>query len=290
DSVDVRTHPELFQLDKNLEPEMVAGVPPDYFSEKGQLWGNPLYNYENMKKDDYEWFIKRIEHNFKLYDKLRIDHFRGFYKYWAVNKSATTAKEGHWLDGPKMEIWNILKQKMNNPDIIAEDLGIIDEQVHEYVKKNNFGCMRVMQFAFDHDPFNIHLPHNYYKDCVGYTATHDNNTTLGWLLSVDENTRNYALNYVNCRNISGWAAGGGDCPSTKAFIRCLISSSCNLVIIPMQDLCGYGGDTRMNTPGIAEGNWQYRTNYTAMENVDRNYMLMLNNLYARNCPLTNRLC
>ncbi|MFA6765586.1 MAG: 4-alpha-glucanotransferase, partial [Clostridia bacterium] len=290
DSVDVWAHPELFQLNKNLDPEMVAGVPPDYFAQDGQLWGNPLYNFEYMRKDGYDWFIKRIEHNLKLYNKLRIDHFRGFYKYWAVDADKKDAREGRWLDGPKMEIWNTLKQRVKNPDIVAEDLGIIDEEVHRYVKETGFDCTRVMQFAFDNDPNNIHLPHNYPKDSVGYTATHDNDTTLGWLLSIDEQTRNHALNYVNCKNISGWAAGGGDCPSTTAFIRCLLSSSCELAIVPMQDLCGYGSDTRMNTPGKPVGNWEYRTNYTAMEIVNRNHMLMLNNLYARNCPIINPMC
>lgn len=284
DSVDVWSHPELFQLDSDLKPSMVAGVPPDYFSEEGQLWGNPLFDYNKMKDDGYNWLIERILHNLKLYDMLRIDHFRGFYKYWAVPSDSDTAKVGQWKDGPKMDIWNELKKRVNNAKIIAEDLGIIDDEVHKYLEETGFYGMRVMQFGFDGDSRNIHLPHNYNKTCVGYTSTHDNDTTLGWLFNLNNSTRDYALNYVNCDTLSGWAGSGGDCNATKCFIRTLLSSSCNLAIIPMQDLCGYGGDTRMNTPGVPLGNWEYRTNYTAMDNVDTGYMRMLNNLYGRVNP------
>lgn len=282
DSVDVWAHPEIFQLDKDLIPKKVAGVPPDYFSAEGQLWGNPLFDYTQMKKDNYNWFMQRIIHNLNLYDMLRIDHFRGFYKYWAVPIDSPTAKTGEWLNGPKLGIWKQLNKQIDNPKIIAEDLGIIDAEVHKYLKQTGFSGMRVMQFAFDSDTKNIHLPHNYDKNCVGYTSTHDNDTTLGWLLNLDNATREHALNYVNCDSAKGWAGSGGDCLATKSFIRSLLSSSCNIAIVPMQDLCGYGGDTRMNTPGMPLGNWEYRTNYSAMDSVDTGYMRMLNNLYGRN--------
>lgn len=285
DSIDVWAHSHLFQLGEDLKPSLVAGVPPDYFNSEGQLWGNPLYNYKNMQKDNYEWLIKRITHNLELYDMLRIDHFRGFYKYWAIPADSNTAKNGTWLDGPKMDLWHHLKKHISNPKIIAEDLGIMDEETYNYVKEAGFYGMRVMQFAFDGDCSNIHLPHNYNKECVGYTSTHDNDTTLGWLLNLDNDaTREYALNYVNCGISAGWASGGGSCMATKSFIRTLLASPSELAIIPMQDLCGYGSNTRMNTPGVAEGNWKYRTNYTAMDNVDSSYMRMLNNIYGRTNP------
>ncbi|HHT82967.1 MAG: 4-alpha-glucanotransferase [Christensenellales bacterium] len=282
DSADVWAHPEIFQLNDNLEPLKVSGVPPDYFCAEGQRWGNPLYDYQKMKENNYEWLIKRILHNLNLYDMLRIDHFRGFYKYWAIPAASPGAKQGEWLDGPQYAIWEELQKHVVNPNIIAEDLGIIDDDVKKYLQKTGFYGMRVMQFAFDGDPCNIHLPHNYNKKCVGYTGTHDNDTTLGWLLNLPEQTRNYALEYVHCNYESGWAGGGGDCQATKCFIKTLLSSACDLAIIPMQDLSGYGGDTRMNTPGKATGNWEYRTNYSAMESVDISYMRKLNNLYGRN--------
>lgn len=289
DSVDVWAHPEIFQLDEELRPKMVAGVPPDYFASEGQLWGNPLYNYDKMKESGYDWLINRIIHNLELYDMLRIDHFRGLYKYWAVPILSSSAKEGKWLDGPEMDLWRALKERCGKMNIVAEDLGCIDDDIHMYLKKTGFPGMRVMQFGFNGDSANLHLPHNYPKNCVGYTGTHDNDTTLGWLFSLPENVRDHALDYMNCEKSGGWAGGNGICPATKAFIRALFASSCDLAIVPMQDLCGYGSDTRMNIPGAAEGNWRYRTNYTAMESVDRGAIAHFNELYGRSNPL-QELC
>ncbi len=289
DSVDVWAHPEIFQLDEELRPKMVAGVPPDYFAKEGQLWGNPLYDYEKMKDNDYDWLVNRIIHNLKLYDMLRIDHFRGLYKYWAVPIDSQSAKEGKWLDGPELDLWRALKARCNNMNIVAEDLGCIDEDVHKYLEKTGFPGMRVMQFGFDGDTANLHLPHNYAKNCVGYTSTHDNDTTLGWLFSLPDNIRDHALDYVNCEKGGGWAGGSGICPAARAFIRALFASSCDLAIVPMQDLCGYGSDTRMNIPGVAEGNWRFRTNYSAMESVDRGSIAHYLELYGRNRPL-KELC
>lgn len=284
DSADVWANKELFQLDGDLKMKKVAGVPPDYFAEDGQLWGNPLYDYKRMEKDDFDWFVRRILHNLKLYDMLRIDHFRGLYKYWAVPADSLTAKTGEWLDGPKMKLWRALERKIPSPNIVAEDLGIIDDEVREYLKETGFCGMRVMQFGFDGDSENLHLPHCYEKNTVAYTATHDNDTTLGWLLSLDEYTRSNALEYVDCDTAMGWASGGGQCRATKAFIRTVLASVSKLAVIPMQDLCGYGSDTRMNTPGVAEGNWRYRTNYTAIDGVDGEYLRRTNDTYGRNNP------
>lgn len=281
DSVDVWANPKLFQLDADRKPVKVSGVPPDYFAKDGQLWNNPLYDYDYMKKDGYSWWIARIKHNLKLYDLLRIDHFRGFFKYWAVPAGSETAKNGEWVDGPVNDIWDELRKAIPNPPIVAEDLGIIDEDIRKYVDDNGFYGMRVLQFGFDGDPKNHHLPHNYTAKSVAYTSTHDNDTTLGWMLSLDDRTRNRVFDYINCDGSFGWASGGGSCRATKAFIRTVIGSPADLAIISMQDLCGYGSDTRMNVPGKAEGNWLYRTNYSAVDNVDVNYMRKLNEVYGR---------
>ena len=175
----------------------------------------------------------------KLYDMLRIDHFRGLYEYWAVPADAETAKEGKWCKGPQKALFENLKKVAPDIEIIAEDLGIIDENVEKFLAETGFYGMRVMQFGFDGDKKNKHLPHNYDKNCVAYTATHDNDTTLGWLLSLDENTLESALNYVACDSGYGWADGAGKCRATRAFIRAVMASKANISIVPMQDLCGY---------------------------------------------------
>lgn len=281
DSVDVWAHTELFQLDKNLRPKKVAGVPPDYFAEEGQLWGNPLYDYKKMAHDGYHWWVERLKHSLKLYDILRIDHFRGLYEYWAVDAEAENAKNGEWQKGPKTAIFDELKKVMPDHCIVAEDLGLVDEKVAEFVRECGYYGMRVMQFGFDGNPENTHLPHNFVQECVAYTGTHDNDTTLGWLLSLDRQTREAALEYVGIDADYGWANGGGKCIATKAFIRSVISSCARLAIIPMQDLCGYGSDTRMNVPGVAEGCWRYRTNYTAVNNIDRDFIRGIIRIYGR---------
>lgn len=281
DSVDVWAHKELFLLDGELKPASVAGVPPDYFAKEGQLWGNPLYDYKTMAKDNYRWWVERLRHSLKLYDILRIDHFRGLYEYWAVDASETTAKNGKWHTGPKTAIFEELKKVLPEHCIVAEDLGLVDEKVAEFLKKCGYYGMRVMQFGFDGDVNNKHLPHNFIQECVAYTGTHDNDTTLGWLLSMDSNTRQSALEYVDCEANYGWASGGGQCRATKAFIRSVIASCARLAIIPMQDLCGYGSDTRMNVPGVAEGCWRYRTNYTAINGIDRDFIRDIIRIYGR---------
>lgn len=281
DSVDVWANTELFQLDKELKLTKVAGVPPDYFAKEGQLWGHPLYDYKVMAKDNYKWWIDRISHAFKLYDIVRIDHFRGLYKYWAVDANATNAVLGQWENGPQLKLFRALNKVMPQPNIIAEDLGLIDEEVEEFLEKCGFMGMRVFQFGFDGDADNKHLPHNYKIDCVAYTGTHDNDTSLGWLLSLDEKTRKSVFNYASCDDGQGWACGAGFCRATKALVRMIIASTAKIAIIPMQDLCGYGSDTRMNIPGKASGCWTYRTNYTAMNCIDREFLLNINKTYGR---------
>ncbi|MBR1747661.1 MAG: 4-alpha-glucanotransferase [Clostridia bacterium] len=281
DSADVWAHRKQFLLDADGRPTLVAGVPPDYFAEDGQLWGNPLYDYAAMKKDGYKWWVERLTHALDLYDIVRIDHFRGLCQYWGVPADAKTAKEGKWYDGPKTEIFDALKKVRPEHLIVAEDLGIIDDKVEKLLSDTGYPGMRVMQFGFDGDCRNKHLPHEYEHACVAYTGTHDNDTTLGWLLSLDENTRKAALDYVNCDGGYGWASGGGYCRATKAFVRSLMASCATLAVVPMQDLCGYGSDTRMNTPGVAEGCWRYRTNYGAIDNVDREFVREMIRIYGR---------
>ena len=281
DSVDVWANPDVFKLDKNYKPTEVAGVPPDYFAEDGQLWGNPLYNYEKMAKNNYKWWTDRMAHAYKLYDIVRIDHFRGLYEYWAVPADAETAKEGHWEKGPQLALFEAIKKAVPDVEIIAEDLGLIDDNVRKFLEETGYPGMRVLQFGFDGDKKNKHLPHNYVNHCVASTATHDNDTTLGWLLSLDPSTLSDALNYVNCDGNYGWANGAGNCRATKACIRALMASVADTVIIPMQDLCGYGSDTRMNTPGQAFGCWTYRTNYQALSDIDHGFIRNLIYIYGR---------
>lgn len=280
DSADVWGHQEMFDLDADGQPRGVAGVPPDYFSEDGQLWGNPLYNNEYMKKTGYSWWLERFERMFELYDALRIDHFRAFDRYWRVEAGSKTAKEGKWCKGIGKELFDIVNEKFKDAKIIAEDLGIIDDGVRELLKYTGFPGMRVMQFAFS-DGDSIHLPHNYDVNTIGYTATHDNNTTYGWLYELDKNIKDYTMRYVGLRE-EDWSDGGYKSKSVHAIIRKLIESSAVLAIVPFQDLCGFGGDTRMNIPGVANDNWRYRTTKECIDNVDTDYFLYINNLYGRN--------
>ena len=280
DSADVWAHPEDFDLDENLLPKAIAGVPPDAFSKTGQVWGNCLYDFKNMKKDGFKWWRNRISHCLKLYDALRLDHFRAFYNYYSIPaKDFDTAANGHWELGPADSLLDLVYS--DNPDalFIAEDLGLIDADCREYIDSLGIPTMRIFQFGFDGTP-SVHLPYRYDVNTVAYTGTHDNNTTLGWLYELNEGARNYVLKYCGFKG-AGWGAGGPDCGSTKAIIKTLMMSSSTLMILPYQDMLGYGGDTRMNIPGIAEGNWTYRLPYHLMTTVDRNYFLDLNSTYGR---------
>ncbi len=273
DSCDVWSNKEQYLLDDNHRPTVVAGVPPDYFSKDGQLWGNPLYNWNAMKKDSYKWWCDRICHMSKLFDAMRIDHFRAIESFWAVPSSADTAREGTWLKGPGMDFVNAIKKAAGTSQIIAEDLGNITPDVHRLVEDSGFPGMRVFQFGFLSAGDSWHKPHNYPANCVAYTGTHDNNTLLGYLWELDDNLRKSMLNY--CGHNGPWEAG---CDS---IIRTLYQSHANLVILPIQDLLGFGCDTRMNTPGKAEGNWTYRITRQQLNSIDRQKFKDLNNMYAR---------
>lgn len=280
DSVEVWSNPREYYLDNDMQMKKIAGVPPDAFSESGQLWNNPIYDYDIMKKNNYKTIKDRIRFALNLYDILRIDHYCGYYKYWASPQGSDSSINGEWHKAPGNEIL----AEFSNENIIVEDLGASSEDIKGLLDKTDFPGMRVMQFGFMDDE-SIHLPHYYPVNCVAYTSTHDNDPTLGWLYKLDESKRTYVLKYcgIDTNNI-GWGAGGGDCPSTKAFIRTLLSTTAKLAIVAFQDLCGYGSDTRMNIPGKPTGNWKYRATFGALSSINSFYMHEMNSLYARLNP------
>lgn len=284
ESADVWVHPQLFEIDAEGHPISVAGVPPDYFCEDGQLWGNPLYHWPNMEKTGYAWWIQRLKHTLTLFDAVRIDHFRAFSAYWAVPGDAPTAREGKWLPGPGMKLFDAFTDAIDfsTPRIIAEDLGVMDEGVISLLADSGLPGMGVLQFGFIEDGDNQHLPHNYSKKTVAYTGTHDNNTLLGWLWELLPCQRENALAYVGYTGQGDdWQVGGPKSPSCRAFIRALWQSGASIAIVPIQDLCGFGGDTKMNKPGQADGNWAFRVAPEALKSIDVSFIKALNQLYKR---------
>jgi len=273
DSCDVWSNKEQYCLDEDGKPIWIAGVPPDYFCADGQLWGNPIYNWDVMKKDGYKWWSDRIRHMSKMFDSVRIDHFRGIESYWAVPGDAETAKEGCWKKGPGMELINAIKEAAGDSLIIAEDLGDITPEVYQLVADSGFPGMRVFQFGFLSDGDSSHKPHHYPQNCVAYTGTHDNNTLLGYLWELDDNSRQKMLEY--CGHTEHWESG---CSSV---IRTIFASHAGLVIMPIQDLLGYGSDTRLNIPGKADGNWQFRITKEQLDGIDKNRFRRLNEIYSR---------
>ncbi len=278
DSVDVWANPQYFDLDENYKPKKVAGVPPDYFCAEGQLWGNPLYNYDEMRKDNFRWFCNRIERMFKLYDKLRIDHFRAFDRYWAVEYGAKNAIEGEWCKGIGRELFAIVRHKFPKADIIAEDLGVIDDGVIDLHERTGFPGMRVLQFAFDSE-VSPHMPHNYERNCIAYTGTHDNTTIYGWLASLGADARAKLYDYIGEHSD---LEGGENSRLVWACIRTMLLSVADIVIIPFQDLAGWGEDTRMNIPGKATGNWRPRVTYDAIDRIRTDRLRRFNYLSNRN--------
>ena len=269
-SYDVWSSPEQFLLEKDGKPSQVAGVPPDYFSEEGQKWGNPLYNWEIMGKDGFSWWKTRLSYMLSLFDGIRIDHFRAISAYWSVPAEAETAKSGKWNKGPGEKLVDALRSVSGEKLILAEDLGIIDDDTRALLKYSGFPGMAVFQFGFDGNPLSPHLPHNYRENLVAYTGTHDNNTLLGFFLELDENTRADVLDYL-----------GDPKDGCTAAIRALLMSRAGTVIFPVQDLLGYGADTRVNVPGKAEGNWRYRITKDQIDSLNRKRLKHLNTIYAR---------
>ena len=274
DSCDVWANRSQFQLDENGSPTAVAGCPPDYFSEDGQLWGNPLYNWEEMKKDGYSWWRRRIKFMLTLFDGVRIDHFRGLESFWSIPAKAKSAKEGAWVKGPAEELIDAIRQEADGKLIIAEDLGDITPEVNALLDYSGFPGMRVFQFGFMGDKNSPHQPHNYIKNCVAYTGTHDNNTLLGYIWELDGDTRKQVMRYCNCEGAE-WSMG------CEMIIKTMMASHAGTVIFPIQDILVYGADTRMNTPGTSGKNWQYRITGEQLFSIDRARLHSLIELYAR---------
>ncbi len=284
DSVDVWSNLEMFKIDeKTLKPEKVAGVPPDYFSEDGQLWGNPLYDWEKMESDGYQWWLNRLENSLKTYDVVRIDHFRAFASYWEIPADSETAKNGSWAQGPRMKFFDKVFEKFPDAPIIAEDLGIFGEDVVKLLEDTGFPGMKVVQFGFDPDGDSSHLPHNADRNSVNYVGTHDNNTILGWLWEADERQRSFALDYVGFED-ANWGDGGYYSKSCRKVIEAVWKSSSNTVIIAFQDMCGFGSDARMNIPSVPEKNWRFRTTNETINSMDASYFKKINSVYRRTYP------
>jgi 4-alpha-glucanotransferase len=259
DSADVWRNPEQFKLDRNGSPTVVAGVPPDYFSATGQLWGNPLYNWDRMVSDDFKWWIKRMEATLHVVDIVRVDHFRGFAACWEIPGGDKTAERGRWVKAPGQQLFNAIKHALGDLPIIAEDLGVITPDVVALRDSFGFPGMRILQFAFGGDTKNIDLPHNYERNVVAYTGTHDNDTTIGWFRSVAgagstrdakqiEQEREFCLAYLD--------SDGKEIQWD--FIRAVLASVSNTAIVPLQDVLGLGTEARMNLPNSTEGNWAWR--------------------------------
>ena len=252
DSADVWVHPELFNLDEQKKPITVAGVPPDYFSETGQLWGNPVYRWDVLKAQDYNWWIQRFAHNIELYDFVRVDHFRGFVGYWEIPASEENAVNGQWIEAPAWDFFNRITSEFPKLPIIAEDLGVITPDVTEVIHHFGFPGMKILLFAFGDDlSTNPYAPHNLNKNCLIYTGTHDNNTARGWF----ENETTPEVKQRICRYIGKEVSGAN---IGRELIRLAMMSVADTAIFPIQDLLGLGEDSRMNKPATHEGNWEWR--------------------------------
>lgn len=271
DSADVWANPHLFHLDEKGQPTVVAGVPPDYFSKTGQLWGNPLYNWEELASRGYAWWVERFRSSFALYDIVRVDHFRGFEAYWEVPAKEKTAINGRWVKGPGGALFAALKGAFGTLPIIAEDLGVITPEVETLRDSFGFPGMKILQFAFDSGPDNPYLPHNYVHNCVVYTGTHDNDTTAGWFHSLDAKQRKNVLNYTGSsgRDVS-WE-----------IIRIALASVADTAILPLQDVMALDGSARMNLPGTALGNWSWRFEAGALRKEIAKRLSELTKLYGR---------
>lgn len=274
DSADIWANPDLFQLDAKGVPVAVAGCPPDSFSATGQLWGNPLYDWPAHKAEHYRWWIRRIAHCFKLYDIVRIDHFRGFDEYYSIPYGERTARHGSWCRGPGIELFEVLKEALGPLKIIAEDLGFLTESVERLLADSGYPGMKVLQFAFDSREDSDYLPHNYPRECVVYTGTHDNDTLKGWYETIKEEDRNMACLYMNrCPD----DPGGMNWP-----LICLaMGSVADTCIIPVQDFLETGPEGRINTPSTLGGNWEWRMKRDAFDEALIQKIRVLTEVYGR---------
>ena len=274
DSADTWANPELFQLNKECLPKAVAGCPPDSFCETGQLWGNPLYDWEYHKFTDYKWWIQRIESSFDLYDIVRIDHFRGFDEYYSIPYGDKTAINGTWEKGPGMELFKYVKDALGEVDIIAEDLGFLTDSVKKLLDDRGYPGMKILQFAFDSREDSDYLPHNYNRNCVVYTGTHDNNTIYGWYKEINKEDKRMSINYMNNKytrdNAIHWD-----------FICLAMRSVADTCIIPVQDYLGLGKEARINVPSTLGTNWTWRMSKKGFSKKMVKKIKMLTKLYGR---------
>lgn len=271
DSADTWSNPDLFFLDDMGKPTVVAGVPPDYFSPTGQLWGNPLYKWEIHKNTGYQWWISRIQSSLKLVDIVRLDHFRGFSGYWEVPANLPTAEIGKWIPGPGADFFEKVAGSLGHLPLIAEDLGVITPDVVAIREQFNLPGMKIFQFAFSSDPDDPFLPHNYPVNCVAYTGTHDNDTALGWYKSAPENERDFCRRYL---------ARSGEGISWD-MIRAIWSSTAMMSIAPMQDFLSLDNKARMNFPGKPSGNWTWRLSAQSLNPELASRIQEINYLYGR---------
>jgi 4-alpha-glucanotransferase len=271
DSVDVWANPGLFMLDENLDPLMVGGVPPDYFSASGQLWGTPVFNWENLRKQDYHWWIARIHFNLRMFDQVRIDHFRGLEAFWSVPAGEETAIHGWWNVAGGTEMLEILRRQLGTFPLIAEDLGTITPEVEEMRDRFNMPGMKVLQFGFTTDAKNEHLPHNFNVNSVVYTGTHDNDTISGWLHNAPQNEKLLVQKYLeNYHTNPVWG-----------IIEMAWASVASRAVMPLQDLLELGTEARMNIPGVAEGNWGWRFRWNQILGKHRKFLKEITKKYNR---------
>ncbi|WP_017547715.1 4-alpha-glucanotransferase [Salinicoccus carnicancri] len=272
DGADIWSQPELYKLDADLRPTVVAGVPPDMMSGTGQLWGNPIYDWDAMARDGYRWWIRRIEESFNLYDTVRIDHFRGFESYWEIPAGSPTAENGNWVKGPGMDLFSAVKEVLGDRDIVAEDLGFLTEKVYKLIEDTGYPGMKILQFGFAPGEDSEYLPHNYGRHTIAYTGNHDTQTMRGWLDSSDRETYKKAEAYLNLTEEEGL---------TEGCIRGVFASHSYLAVIPMQDLLGLGEKARFNTPSTIGGNWEWRMPKDALKKHTLKKLKRLNRLYGR---------
>jgi len=270
-SSDVWSSPEYFEVDKQGNRQLVAGVPPDYFSETGQLWGNPLYKWKALEKDNFSWWVDRFKQMFELYDSIRVDHFRGFDAYWEVRASEKTAIKGRWVKAPGKKLFETIHKELGELPIIAEDLGVMTPEVEDLRDSFNFPGMKILQFAFDSDSTNSFLPHNYSQNCVTYTGTHDNDTTIGWYNQAPE---------VEKHRMREYTKSDGSEPEWE-LIRLGMLSVADQAIFPLQDYLSLGTQHRMNLPGTVGDNWLWRYTPGMLADVDEGRIKFLADLGNR---------
>ncbi len=274
DSVDAWSNPDLFVLDEEGKPSAVAGCPPDGFSADGQLWGNPLYDWDYHKSTGYEWWIRRIAHMTEVFDILRIDHFRGFDSYYSIPYGSENARKGQWMKGPGIDLFKVMEEKIGKKNIVAEDLGFLTDSVKEMLAESGFPGMKILEFAFDSrdGSGSEYLPYNYPKNSIAYAGTHDNDTIQGWFQAIDEQDRKYACDFMDAYNPAEY---------NWEMMRCVVASPSDTSILQAQDLLNLDSSARMNTPGKAQGNWTWRLRPDWLTDDIEGGLTYLTKLYGR---------